>query len=192
MHIITLIRAVFIIACVFVLYISRNPRQKRKWLSYGKLRSKELPKDKAALIDYFQATVPKEYFGHFYMFASVWNLVLFGQVYKGILGSQQDSFLLEIMKQAESSIGSVPGLKWLDAAGTKLPLEQIVLCWFLMQIQVFRRLYEHKRIIKSGEKARMLLVHYLGSFGYYFFACLGFLVEGLNQLCSSNSMNKCM
>ncbi|CEO98404.1 Polyprenol reductase [Plasmodiophora brassicae] len=112
-----------------------------------------------------KATVPKRYFTHFYVFATVWVASLIVLV----TSARPNSWPLILQTQRRASECGAP----LDA----------ILCLVLMQIQAARRLIECLSWVSASRSAaRMHVAHYLLGFLFYAFAPLTLIASNLHSL----------
>eukprot|EP00096_Caligus_rogercresseyi_P006314 TRINITY_DN2265_c0_g1_i1.p1 TRINITY_DN2265_c0_g1~~TRINITY_DN2265_c0_g1_i1.p1 ORF type:complete len:335 (-),score=52.89 TRINITY_DN2265_c0_g1_i1:166-1170(-) len=154
---------------VFVLYFeSRLPRMFRDAFKYGKTLGKG---ESHSIVKWIQ--VPKAYFGHFYIFASLYILSIIGiclNIYlkplssrRGVEGSP------EWVKEALDFIGG---------SGRRMSsdVESVLLVLLLFGLQSLRRLYECF-FINVDTGSRMNILHYIVGITHYFCAFTGVLLE---------------
>ena len=107
------------------------------------------------------AKVPHSWFRHFYI------LSVFGSVFWAVQFLRRGA-LIEIII-AQQDLGS--------ESQSSMSSSQVILAWFLMALQGWRRAYECYAVMRPSS-SRMLVLHWLLGIGFYLVTSIGIWVEG--------------
>ena len=107
------------------------------------------------------SNIPHSWFTHFYVL-SVCCSVFWAVEYLG------HGTLMEIIARQQDSA---------EGPRSSMSSNQVVLAWFLMALQGFKRVYECYAVMKPSS-SRMLIFHWFLGIGFYFVTSIAIWVEG--------------
>lgn len=112
-------------------------------------------------------SVPHSYFTHFYV-ASVLSSVFWA---------------VDVLRSGPGFSAVVQRVS-LEHLQTSMSLYQVLLCWALLMVQAFRRLFESVVFAKpsSSSSSRMWFVHWLLGIAFYMAASIAIWIEGAGML----------
>lgn len=137
--------------------LKNSPKVFNSALTYGKT-IKEGDKCREMMIQ-----LPKRWFRHFYVFASIYHTVLAWAIYKVYFHEEPPPPILNIVVKLFLNTGMSPSV---------IP-EAVIISMVLILFQVYRRCYECY-FISVFSNAKMNLIHYI--FGYCFYIGVGLSV----------------